>query len=802
MTTKFKLIIIFLFTVIACKAQYNWMQLTPANANDSLINVYSMAFDTANYPYMYGDNYSLDSALLFHFNGNSWDYFYDPTISFGKMIFDKNNILWTLVNNNILGYFNAVGNNVIKVPLDPLLSGHNPGYLAVDNNNNKWVITSKYPGINSLSKYVCRYDGSNWTVFDSTITGIVTSSVWPFVVPTKLLAANNSTTLYVVDSTGYVVKYNGTSWSKLDSTNSNLPSDITFIDATIDTSDILWILASSPVADNLLISYDGIQFYYYYPPISLQNIGYWLRGITADSTNGIWIVNSQEGLIKFDGVNWIDYNSLQQAGILTPDYGLPFIDRKGNIWIGNTDGWTSAPVSIFSENGFQIIEGTVYNDVNANGIHDASEKGIPYQLVKSSEGIYTLTDSAGNFGLYFTDSSNTISVIHSVLKYRYISTSPSSYSINPLTQSTTGKDFGVAELPNITDLSVFSDMFPTRPGFDSYGGIDYQNVGTTAVSDTITLQLDANYSFLNSNPVPDIINGNKLQWLYYNLAPLASGHISLTLHVSPSVNIGDTLFSVVSINPIITDSVPGDNVKYISKVVTGSFDPNEKAVEPKGTGAAGNIPNGETLNYTIHFQNTGTDTAFTVAIQDTLNSKLDINTFQLVGSSHPVVTEINGPGNLKFTFYNILLPDSTTNEPLSHGYVSYKINAIDNLPLGSEIKNTAYIYFDFNAPIVTNTTLNTIANPTGIAFLKNDYSVNVFPSPIHDVSTLQINGVNLKANLSLKLYNLMGQEINATISKITNNRFVIQRSDLASGLYFYKVYDESAFISSGKITVH
>jgi hypothetical protein len=54
-----------------------------------------------------------------------------------------------------------------------------------------------------------------------------------------------------------------------------------------------------------------------------------------------------------------------------------------------------------------------------------------------------------------------------------------------------------------------------------------------------------------------------------------------------------------------------------------------------------------------------------------------------------------------------MLPDSHINEPASHGWLMYRIKLKDNLALGTQITNTASIYFDYNAPVVTNTTLNT-----------------------------------------------------------------------------------------------
>ena len=72
--------------------------------------------------------------------------------------------------------------------------------------------------------------------------------------------------------------------------------------------------------------------------------------------------------------------------------------------------------------------------------------------------------------------------------------------------------------------------------------------------------------------------------------------------------------------------------------------------------------------------------------------------------------QVYNDGLVKFNFPHINLPDSNSNEAASHGYVQYKIRAKDSLAIGSTIENTANIFFDFNPPIITNTTNNTVIN--------------------------------------------------------------------------------------------
>ncbi|MEM9824801.1 MAG: T9SS type A sorting domain-containing protein, partial [Bacteroidota bacterium] len=107
-------------------------------------------------------------------------------------------------------------------------------------------------------------------------------------------------------------------------------------------------------------------------------------------------------------------------------------------------------------------------------------------------------------------------------------------------------------------------------------------------------------------------------------------------------------------------------------------------------------------------QNTGTDTAFNVVIRDAISEYLNPNSIRPGASSHPYTWGIAEDDVLFFNFENIMLPDSNINEPASHGFVKFKIKQeLDNLP-GTLIENSAGIYFDFNAPVITNTSVHQI----------------------------------------------------------------------------------------------
>jgi len=139
-----------------------------------------------------------------------------------------------------------------------------------------------------------------------------------------------------------------------------------------------------------------------------------------------------------------------------------------------------------------------------------------------------------------------------------------------------------------------------------------------------------------------------------------------------------------------------------------SFDPNDKRGFPLGFSSEHFISADQLLNYSIRFQNTGTDTAFNVVILDTLPATLDPTSIRLGASSHDYNFSIIGNGILRFDFPNILLPDSTVNQIASNGFVNFKISQVDgNSPL-TEINNRAGIYFDFNEVVLTEFAFHTI----------------------------------------------------------------------------------------------
>jgi hypothetical protein len=180
--------------------------------------------------------------------------------------------------------------------------------------------------------------------------------------------------------------------------------------------------------------------------------------------------------------------------------------------------------------------------------------------------------------------------------------------------------------------------------------------------------------------------------------------------------------------PDLVNTLPHDDEDPIKDIYCGivraSYDPNDKTGYPLGVGEDHLIEPNRKMDYVIRFQNTGTDTAFTVKILDTLDTYLDIFSVRSGVSSHNYSFRMHGPRVLEWTFYNIKLPDSTTNEPASHGFVTFTAKQNKDLADGTEINNRVGIYFDYNDPIITNTTSHIIGRPIKTASWTEEQTLN------------------------------------------------------------------------------
>ncbi|MBI5541477.1 MAG: T9SS type A sorting domain-containing protein [Bacteroidia bacterium] len=431
------------------------------------------------------------------------------------------------------------------------------------------------------------------------------------------------------------------------------------------------------------------------------------------------------------------------------------------------------------------VSGNFYFDSNNNGTKDVTEPGLYGGLAYAPTcGFYTQSDTAGNYNAYICATPDTI---WSFYNHSYTIITPQYYE---LTGSTSTADFGVTFTQNVIDVStILTECIPARPGFDYNVFATISNVGTDSSCGTLTISFDTIFDYISANPPADVITGNTLTWNNVCLPVFSTNNYTISLFLDSTTALLTPY--VLSAN-FVTNSLDSsivNNSDTISNIVVGSFDPNDKQVTPSGEITNIAAANEQELEYTIRFQNTGTYQATNITILDTLSSWLQVPSLTLLSSSHPCTYNISGHGKVQFIFNNINLPDANTNESGSHGFVKFKVKCKPSLANGGNVYNTANIYFDYNLPIVTNTTLTfTKVITTNIPSIKKQVtkSISVQPNPAIDIVTVNFDYAGKEA-LNIEIINNLGKTVQKQL--VLNNQKTVNLnvSNLSAGTYTVRI---------------
>ena len=115
-------------------------------------------------------------------------------------------------------------------------------------------------------------------------------------------------------------------------------------------------------------------------------------------------------------------------------------------------------------------------------------------------------------------------------------------------------------------------------------------------------------------------------------------------------------------------------------------------------------------------------------------------------------------------------------------------------PLGTEFTNSAAIYFDYNAPVITNTTKNTLSAVGIEDFAAAKTGLKIFPNPAGQQFSV-VTDFGRDENAMITVTNTQGQVVlsqNAIIGSGAQQTSV-NTGNLASGIYFVTL--QSATVS-------
>lgn len=519
-------------------------------------------------------------------------------------------------------------------------------------------------------------------------------------------------------------------------------------------------------------------------------------------------LNQEDGCIRISGVTADQLGQYKLRVIVTMDIGVPIqtnteamgiklflrlIDQSFSFCppVDTMQTADYAPFGGVFQNVSQVT-GRVFFDNNQNGIFDGTDVGASNQSLQLGSGYVALTNSMGNYAAYVPNGNYNIQIAAGSFAYGF-PTTPQQHILSVTTPGSTypNNNFAVVAPATVCQgkLSIIGATPPPRPGFTNVVKVRFQNLfSTTTTTQTVRLFYTEHQSFVNAVPAPSFVDtaAHRLEWVVSNLNVGAAWDASVTLQTPPppAVPNGTILDYAASIINASCSSLDTIQVRQQLTVV-GSYDPNDKAVSPIGYSDNHSVHPDNTLTYTVRFQNTGTYLAEKVVIVDTISQHLNLSTLRVTTASHNYETQIEANRAVKFIFDQINLPDSTSDEPGSHGFIQYTIHPNAGVANGNIVTNRADIYFDFNPPILTNTVYTTMDRTVSIgAELSGDKVMfTVYPNPSID-GLLNIEADKKLLGEKLQVTDLSGKVLFETT--LQQEHVSIKLPAVAKGVYLLK----------------
>lgn len=499
---------------------------------------------------------------------------------------------------------------------------------------------------------------------------------------------------------------------------------------------------------------------------------------------------------------------------------------------GNANGCSSYSEILDNCPNTSKIESNIFYDLNQNKIRESKEPLMAFGSVTILPNrLEIFPDPVNGVGQKYLDPGEyTFIFDQSALPNWNLTTDTTQFTLTLTEEKYETIEFGIYPKEEISQMQTLINSPNNRCNDTIQFDISTHNTGSTFSNGLLWFNSDLLVSAYQYIDLPDTtIQPNKYGWFFEDLAPgrRISKSINLVIPGPPNFEIGDSLrYTTFS----EYDDINGAHLTSIFEYkaeIRCSYDPNDKLVNPQRL--CNYTLFEDTLIYTIRFQNTGNDYAAHVVVRDTLDANLNLNTFTLLGSSHPTVlsTSLTEENRLAtFEFKGINLSDSISNVKDSQGYISYMILPVNNLSENTAIKNAAGIYFDLNPPILTNKVqnilVNEIPNTTWCRDADNDglgnavdvlesceqpegyvadcsdpddlvniidhqlsTNISIYPNPSSGNLQVVVDDVSFKfANFSI--YNSAGKQI-MPATPLTQNRQTFNFTHLGNGIYYVHI---------------
>lgn len=428
-------------------------------------------------------------------------------------------------------------------------------------------------------------------------------------------------------------------------------------------------------------------------------------------------------------------------------------------------------------------------DLNGNGIQEYQEpyfKHGNFAIQMNNSGTTTLVNTAtGCYTLYDSDPTNTYDISYSIYPDAQPFYQGNGYSVNDTTISATTQYvyFPITYIQPFSDVEV--TLTPVKSaviGTQHYQFVRLRNNGPLPTSGTLTYTKPSQITSISS-PTPGVTTSTNGFTYPYQINAFSTVYIDvkLTIPSSPTVSINESISATASATAS-NDINSSNNTFSLTEQIVGSWDPNTKSEVHGPLIPITSFNTDDYFYYQINFQNEGTANAEKVQIEDDLENGIIPESVQMVASSHNYILERTG-NHLVWKMDNIQLPPKSVSNVLSRGHVQFKAKLQPGFQSGTQITNSASIFFDSNPAVITNTWVSEFVAPMSTQTFNNSLFV-LYPNPAQ--TTIYIQNTTDEVLEKISIWDVTGKCVQ-TRSSFDQTQPSFGINDLSNGWYIIEL---------------
>lgn len=444
-----------------------------------------------------------------------------------------------------------------------------------------------------------------------------------------------------------------------------------------------------------------------------------------------------------------------------------------------------------TENESVLVKGKVFADLNANCLLDSTENGIANQQLKIlPQDVQVVSDATGSFEFRAPAGSQTINYIPSG---NWGATCTAiNVLLTPQSIEVLDQNVALSASSYAPDLAISYATSLWRRGFASESVLRLENKGSSVA---YTCNLDILYptqvDFKSSVQNFTSSGIGSFSLVIDSILPGQIISIPIIDSVNLNAQVGEVYNVLLSVSIDENETELANNQFIFSEEVVGAIDPNDMLSWPRSENDYdyAEVFSKDTLRYRVRFQNVGSFEASNIFVKSTIPEGTDVESFIMVNASHNYSYTLLDK-EIEWVFRDINLPDSTTDEEGSHGFLEFSVLVDEDVQEGQLILNSAEIVFDYENALLTNSVIH-----RAIVTRADKDKVKIWPNPSRNgdkVWVLASAGDEQKVPLILSfiLRTLDGRLIKRN-NTVNEHRVLIETQDLKPGTYIIELIDEN-----------